>query len=539
MNTTTYGISTSGGYGLDNVSVTSVVEQVCDTAVNPDVGCGVLFDASGNLTEICGDGDSLVEPTERWAVDVTLRNSSASSAVDTQADLTTSIGSTLPASVTGNPGSYGTLAAEGGTGTTSYEFVVDPTAVCVNEITFNLENISDNGAIYDDQPSAFTVEVGGIGSQEVATQASSPLTASGTTASSSLTPTLTTPVPANSATVNYGYTYTNTTPQEVGAQTTDPLVVENVSTTTTLGAPFTLSDSSAVSAVVNWTSFTHQDVQDCTRVFLRLPTGITFTLKAIGELPANPYDVLNLYQHANGGPGQYSIGLEEVSSGQCKNEATLTGATMTVSGPTTTGSWTGNVRVALFDGFSEYTLKNFGVVDTAPHDITSIYNASGPGSYELRMEESGGGGMARLSGGSMTVDGVECDLGCASFVSPAPPLADGYFGTGITLDKGVGPDDLDLTIDNATCSAVRAVVVYGNIGDYSGYQGTVDTGCDIGTGPTATVTHVGDNVWFNVIWVNEDDAAGHPGFDSSGSRAWDATGLCGVAADDPSDAVCN
>ena len=83
------------------------------------------------------------------------------------------------------------------------------------------------------------------------------------------------------------------------------------------------------------------------------------------------------------------------------------------------------------------------------------------------------------------------------------------------------------------------MVVYGNIGDYSTYQGAVDVGCDLGTGPTATVTHAGDNVWFNVIWVNDNDAAGHPGFDSSGARMWSAAGLCGVISDDTSDAVCD
>ena len=67
----------------------------------------------------------------------------------------------------------------------------------------------------------------------------------------------------------------------------------------------------------------------------------------------------------------------------------------------------------------------------------------------------------------------------------------------------------------------------------------MDSGCDLGAGPTATVVHAGDDVWFNVIWVNEDDAAGHPGFASSGPRSWDAAGLCGVASDDPADGACD
>ena len=83
------------------------------------------------------------------------------------------------------------------------------------------------------------------------------------------------------------------------------------------------------------------------------------------------------------------------------------------------------------------------------------------------------------------------------------------------------------------------MVVYGNIGDYSGYQGEVDSGCDIGTGPNATINHTGSNVWFNVIWVNSLGEPGHPGFSSAGERTWSATGLCGAAGDNQSDSTCD
>jgi hypothetical protein len=171
--------------------------------------------------------------------------------------------------------------------------------------------------------------------------------------------------------------------------------------------------------------------------------------------------------------------------------------------------------------------------------VSLIYNAAGPATYEIRLEETGGGGTANLSSAAMTVRGVECDLGCTSIAPPPPPLADGATGTAMTMDKGASPDELLITIDNVTCSENRAIVVYGNIGDFSGYQGEVATGCDIGTGPTASITHSGDSVWFNIIWVNPEEAAGHPGFSSSGSRTWGAAGLCGTATDDPSDMVCD
>jgi hypothetical protein len=539
MNSSVYGISTTGGYGLDNVSVTDVIEQVCDTAVNPDAGCGVIFDGSGNLTQICGDDDDVVEPSERWSIDVSLRNSASADAVNTVADLALSGGSLVYASLTGNPGSFGTLSALGGTGTASYEFIVDSGATCINDILFDVENIADGGGTYGDQPSAFTVQVGGIGSQELGSQSVDPLVVSGGAAASALSPAFTTPTPAYSATVDYDRSYVNSAPEEIATQDTDPLEVENDILTTTLSAPFTLDPLTAVTAVVDWTTLSHTKVTECTRVYLLSPLGLTFTLKAQDEAPANPYNVLNVYQHANGGPGQYTLGVEEYGGGSCRDVATLSGATMTVTGPTTTGSWTGNARVLLWDGTKEHLLKGAGSVDSGPYDVTEIYNAGGPGTYELRLEENGGGGEARLTGGTMTVEAVQCDLGCTSVAPPAPPVADGYYGTGVTLSNEAGSDEIVFSIDNATCSGSRAIVLYGDIGDFSSYQGAVNLGCDRGTGPTATVTHAGGNVWFNVIWVNEDNAAGHPGYGSGGSRSWSAAGLCGAASDDQADAVCN
>ena len=107
------------------------------------------------------------------------------------------------------------------------------------------------------------------------------------------------------------------------------------------------------------------------------------------------------------------------------------------------------------------------------------------------------------------------------------------------MTKGTDPDDLEITFDNATCTSVNAIVVYGDIGDYSSYQGAVDSGCNIGVGPDATITHTGANVWFNVLWVNSLSEPGHPGFSSTGERTWSATGLCGVATDNQFDSTCD
>nr|MCU0253100.1 hypothetical protein [Acidobacteriota bacterium] len=538
MRSSAYGISTKGGYGIDNVSLTSVVQQTCDATPRADVGCGVVFDRFGNLTELCGDGDALVEPTERWSVDVTLRNSTAAPAVSTLADLVPSGGSLNPASVTGNPGSFGTLAAAGGTATASYEFVVGADAACIEDVLFDVRNIATSQASYADRLSAFSIPVGGIGAQQSATQTVSPLVAEDSLASSPLSPALTLPVPAYSATLSYIYDYTNVAPVQTGQQVTDPLNATNTSATSLLGTPFTISPSTAVSAVVDWTSLTHANVTTCTKVYLRTPQGFNWTLKDFGEPVAKPYDVLSIYRHANGGAGQYRIGLQESTSGSCSGQATIRGATMTVTDRLPAGTWTANARVTLWNGAKGYLVKGYGAGDVGPYDVTAVYNDGGPGTWEIRVEENDGGGQARLSTATLAVTGIQCDAGCGIVSTPAPPVADGKVGTAALFGRGPGPNEVTVTIDNATCSSNQAVVVYGTLGNFSGYQGAV-TGCNVGTGPAATFTAPPGNVWFNVVWVNDAGAAGSPGSSSTGPRTWSAAGLCGVIDDDTSDPVCD
>jgi hypothetical protein len=538
MNSSAYGISSKGGYGLDNVSLTNVVQKSCDGTVRPDVGCGVVFDHYGNLAQVCGDGDALIEPTERWAVDVTLRNSTAAPAVNTVASLEASAGSRNPASVSGNPVSFGTIAAAGGTATARYEFIVGPAAACIENVLFDVRNIASSQASYADQPSVFSVPDGGTGVQQGATQSVSPIVAEDSTASSPLLPALTVPAPVYSATLSYSSSYTNIAPSQTEQQTLDPLVAENATATTTLGGPFTISATTATAATVNWTSLTHSNVTDCTRVFLRTPKNFNWTLKAFGTAAANPYDVLSVYTSAQGGPGQYSIGLEESTSGPCKNQARLSGATMTVSDRVSTGTWTSNAQVSLWNGTKGYLIKGFGAADTPPYDVTAIYDAAGPGTWEVRVEENNAGGRASLSTAALSVTGIQCDKGCSASSTPAPPVADGKVGQPVRFARGAGPNEVTVTIDNATCDSNHAVVLYGTLGNYGGYQGAV-TGCNIGTGPTASFTAPAGNVWFNVVWVNDGGAAGSPGSSSTGPRTWPAAGLCGVIDDDTTDPVCD
>ena len=119
-----------------------------------------------------------------------------------------------------------------------------------------------------------------------------------------------------------------------------------------------------------------------------------------------------------------------------------------------------------------------------------------------------------------------------------PPMADGVTGSPLRLSKGAG-GSLTVTYDAATCSADRAVLLWGEIGEWATYSGDVGAGCDAGAAGSADFEPPDGSVWFNLLWVSPSGAAGHPGFSSQGARTLQAAGLCGVTSDDTSDTVCD
>ncbi len=123
-----------------------------------------------------------------------------------------------------------------------------------------------------------------------------------------------------------------------------------------------------------------------------------------------------------------------------------------------------------------------------------------------------------------------------------PPVADGKVsGVAALFSKSATvAGQIDVTYGTAPCSGTKAVIVYGTLGAYSGYAGCAQA--NAGAAGTATIdaTSLGD-VWFNILWTSG-TTAGHPGYASNGTadveRAWNAAGLCGVAADNHSNEVC-
>ncbi|MCH7780336.1 MAG: hypothetical protein IH848_05765, partial [Acidobacteria bacterium] len=286
----------------------------------------------------------------------------------------------------------------------------------------------------------------------------------------------------------------------------------------------------ATAATLDWTALTSNNVNRCARITLFAPGGASTIVKAFNTDDLSPYDVLSFYQTQ--GSGQYTVELTDSSDGACSGSSSLSGATLSVDGVVTGGDWNANARVLLWDGSTQTIVKDFGAADANPYDISSLY--TGSAQYEVRLEAQNGEAF-RMTDAVMSITQASCDASACVPGGAAPPVADGVFGTAVRLAKGVGANDIDITFDTATCTDDHAIVAYGDIGNFNGYQGAVDTGCNLGAGGNTTFTHAGGHVWFNVLWVTGDDKAGHPGFDKDGLiRPWNAVGLCGATSDDQS-----
>jgi len=177
-----------GGYGLDNVTLTSVVQKTCDATPRATWAAGGLRPLR-NLTQLCATATRL-SSDERWSVDVTLRNSTAAPgehrgrpAAERQL--------AQPVSVTGNPGSFGTLAAAAGW-RPHLRVRRRADAACIVDVLFDVRNIATSQASYPANRRLLApVE---HRSQQTATQSVSRWSR-GLLASSPLLPALTVPVP--------------------------------------------------------------------------------------------------------------------------------------------------------------------------------------------------------------------------------------------------------------------------------------------------------------------------------------------------------
>lgn len=141
---------------------------------------------------------------------------------------------------------------------------------------------------------------------------------------------------------------------------------------------------------------------------------------------------------------------------------------------------------------------------------------------------------------------VDCDTtdnsalpGCAI---PLPPVADNGTagGSAATFVKDTNFNTnniINVTYDATTCSGAQTAILYGTIGDYTGYSGCAQPNGG-SSGSTTIDTSTINNAWFNIVWTDGAGTAGHPGYGTAGARSWSGVGYCGITADDTSKTTC-
>ncbi len=120
----------------------------------------VIYQATGTPVEVCGDGDSTVEPGEEWAVPVTVENIGSQDGQAVQATVT-AVGSPAGITMTQATIDFGTVNS-GGTSTASFQFLIDASYTpCGSEVDFDLGTITWTGGSGPGQAGIYTAPVGG------------------------------------------------------------------------------------------------------------------------------------------------------------------------------------------------------------------------------------------------------------------------------------------------------------------------------------------------------------------------------------------
>jgi hypothetical protein len=395
----------------------------------PAVAYDTGFNPPATLVQVCGDGDSYVEPEEQWSVTVSLvNNSPCATATNVQADLTVNAGSAVTASIQiEDPpaGEYGNIVPLG-TATATYCIWPDTAAVCIDDIKLDVTNITSNEGVYPNELDVFDVTVGGQGAGETGTQAPDPIQSQYTvTATADFTPDFTLGTPQDVATVDFDLTYVPFVPSEAAATADDYKAKDGTDgdftpecTNSSGLTPEPLVPAFALPGPAEHFIFeyvlTHgTDPQACAKVSIIDPLGGECLLKDFQDPIVSPIDRPACYV----GPGTYSLRLcEDADQGpKCGSTAQISNGdiTATMQKANLGGNIVNNAKVEWSDSLGGWiTLKDYNEALDLPYYVTAEYNAAGPGTYQIRVtEDRNDGGTAVLAGGTMFVGDIQCDLG--------------------------------------------------------------------------------------------------------------------------------
>jgi len=494
----------------------AVTVSICAAHVQYDPA----FDTVGSLVPVCGDGDAVVEPGEQWQVSVRLKNSGNSPAADVFASLTVNQSSQATGTVSGSPASFGSIGA-GGTAVGTFQFVVDPSALCNSSLVFDLAQIHDSSSGFPDQAPAFSVPVGAnqSGGTETATQVTSPLSAEGAQVESDLSPPLTL-VSADGATLSFGHSYRARQvlfgPDEFstgipnwtagGSAAWDAGTAHcsphdnGVARLKAPSSSLTLANAiSTVGFTAIHVRFDYHQAVAANLLYLDYYDGLSWTqvasFTADSAWNCNQEVALPL-----GAEGKAGLKVRFRMTGALLRTTDVDAVSITGVSASEAG-WSSNARVSLVaPNLAATIVKEFGSADASPYDVSAVY--SGPGTYRVRLEE-GSGGTASVASCVLLVTRsgtVHCTIGsCGRPAETAPgtgvETAQTWNGktlhawpenpqatSGYRVLRG-GPGDLPHLLDSTPDSCLR----------WSG----VSTSCVLAEEPVP-----GSFYWYLVVGVN-------------------------------------
>lgn len=533
----------------------------------------VEYSSFGTLTQVCGDGDAYVEPGEKWNVTVTLANTGSSTANNTHATLAVNAGSSVSATITGNPGSYGGIAA-GSNGSATYVFEVDSGATCVNNLTFDLTSISSDEGSYSNATAAFVISVGQL-NIETGTQSTSPLTANNSANTTTFTPAFSIPSP-DSASLTYTLAYNKSSaPVDLvlqpssqdarirrgsgttnfGSETT-MIVGATGTTTATINRALVQFDLSSIPAgsTINsadlelYATAKDTSADNVTENIQRITASWTEGGATWNNMNANfdaavsgtfsPGTTTGVFKTStslvslvqawvNGTYSNYGMMIKDPTESTANTAwtyATKENATtanrpilrINYTAPAITDPTT-NTKVELIrPSGPDVLLKDFGVANATPYDILSSY--VGAGTYSLRLTENNGG-TATITGGVMSVSKILCNVSSCS-APPAEVSGGSWSGTKDTWSWSTEANSTSYRVYRGAPSDLPGLL-----------DSTVDSckrydGAAINTSNILTETPAaGSFYWYVVVGVNS-AGEGSAGNATSGARVINSSGTC-------------
>jgi hypothetical protein len=274
------------------------------------------------------------------------------------------------------------------------------------------------------------------------------------------------------------------------------------------------------------------------RTAQRQRTLVQFDLSQIPAGAAINSATLELYATAAPGTGQ-QLDVHHVMGTWTEPAVTWTtqpaynaSADATLAGGTTTG-WKVWDVLPVVQAWSEGTYPNYGLLVKCNLETDLATNTYTFASRENAMTAYRPILRVNYTSSSPVWDCSYMGSGMCGTTAPPPVKDTGAYAARFT--KGSG-DILDVTYDASTCFAEKVIILCGGLGAWTGYAGCAQS--DGGNGGSTTVDSAAqNNVWYNLLWT-QGTTAGHPGFATGAGRTLTAGTLCGMTADDPSNASC-